>query len=104
MPAADFLGMQTPIQLTVFRAPAITYFTDASTKGRVYFAQLPWVIGVIEALDNRLVTNWRGPSWLESSRGLRYQDRLLDAASFPDRERHGERSRPPLQRENAANE
>jgi len=55
MPVADFLGMQTPIQLTVFRAPAMTYFTDASTKGRVFFTQLPWVIGIIEAPDKRLL-------------------------------------------------
>jgi hypothetical protein len=45
--------MQTRIQLTVLRAAAMTYFTDASTKGRVFFTQLPWVIGIIEAPDNR---------------------------------------------------
>jgi hypothetical protein len=55
MPVAAFLGMQTPIQLTVLRAPAMTYFTDASTKGRVFFAQLPWVIGVIEEPNTRLL-------------------------------------------------
>jgi hypothetical protein len=47
--------MQTPIQLTLFRAPAVTYFTDASTKGRVFFTQLPWVIGIIEAPDKPLL-------------------------------------------------
>jgi hypothetical protein len=49
------LGTQTPIQLTAFRAPAMTYFTDASTKGSVLFGQLPWVIGVIEAPDKPLL-------------------------------------------------
>jgi hypothetical protein len=54
MPVAAFSGMQNPIQLTVLRAPAMTYFTDASRKGRVFFTQLPWVIGIIEAPDNRM--------------------------------------------------
>ena len=33
----------------------MTYFTDASTKGRVFFAQLPWVIGIIEEPNTRLL-------------------------------------------------
>jgi hypothetical protein len=55
MRVADFLGTQTPIQLTAFRAPAMTYFTDASTKGRVLFGQLPWVIGITEAPNKPLL-------------------------------------------------
>ena len=55
MRVANFLRTQTPIQLTAFRAPAMTYFTDASTKGRVLFGQLPWVIGIIEAPNKRLL-------------------------------------------------
>jgi hypothetical protein len=49
------LEVTTPIQLTVLKAPAMTYFTDASTKGRVFFAQLPWVIGIIEEPNARLL-------------------------------------------------
>jgi hypothetical protein len=55
MAIANSLGMQTPIQLTVLEAPAMTYFTDASTKGRVFFTQLPWVIGIIEEPNTRLL-------------------------------------------------
>jgi hypothetical protein len=55
MRVANFLGTQTPIQLTAFRAPVMTYFTDASTKGRVLFGQLPWVIGITEAPDKPLL-------------------------------------------------
>jgi hypothetical protein len=46
---------QPPIPLTVLKAPAMTYFTDASTTGQVFFGQLPWVIGIIEEPNTRLL-------------------------------------------------
>jgi hypothetical protein len=55
MRLANSFGTQTPIQRTAFRAQAMTYFTDASTKGRVLFGQLPWVVGVTEAPDKPLL-------------------------------------------------
>jgi hypothetical protein len=39
----------------MLREPAMRYFTDACTEGRVLFGQLPWVIGVTEAPDKPLL-------------------------------------------------